>query len=75
MQTYMTSPKRLILILLTVCCASLLPCSAQAQRQIHVLAAADLQPILPQLASEFEKAKGIKIIASYGSSANLATQI
>ena len=40
-----------------------------------MLAAADLQPVLPALAAAFEHATGIKLIASYGSSATLATQI
>jgi molybdate transport system substrate-binding protein len=52
------------------------PLHAQAaQREVHVLAAADLQPILPHLAEAFEHATGIKLIASFGSSATLATQI
>lgn len=57
--------------------ASSLPC-CQAQaggRELHVLAAADLQPVLPALADAFEHSSGIKLIASYGSSATLATQI
>lgn len=59
-----------------VCVAGMLPCcSAQAPREVHVLAAADLQPVLPALADAFEHATGIKLIASYGSSATLATQI
>jgi len=48
---------------------------AQAAREVHVLAAADLQPVLPVLADAFEHATGIKLIASFGSSATLATQI
>jgi molybdate transport system substrate-binding protein len=48
---------------------------AQSAREIHVLAAADLQPVLPALAGAFEHATGIKLIVSYGSSATLATQI
>lgn len=38
-------------------------------------AAADLQPILPVLADRYEKATGVKVSVSYGSSGNLATQI
>lgn len=38
-------------------------------------AAADLQPVLPVLAERYEKATGIKLIASYGSSGTLTTQI
>lgn len=56
--------------------AGALPCRAQAGgREVHVLAAADLQPVLPALAAEFEHASGIKLVVSYGSSATLATQI
>lgn len=43
--------------------------------EIHVLAAADLQPVLPALADQFEHESGIKVVASYASSATLATQI
>lgn len=51
-------------------------CRAQAPaREVHVLAAADLQPVMPALADAFEHATGIKLIVSFGSSATLATQI
>jgi molybdate transport system substrate-binding protein len=51
-------------------------CRAQtAPREVHVLAAADLQPVLPPLAAAFEHASGIKLVMSFGSSATLATQI
>jgi molybdate transport system substrate-binding protein len=51
-------------------------CLAQpAHREIHVLAAADLQPAMPALAEAFEHATGIKLVVSFGSSATLATQI
>jgi molybdate transport system substrate-binding protein len=59
------------------CLLGALPC-CQAQavpREIHVLAAADLQPVLPALAEAFEHASGIKLVMSFGSSATLATQI
>lgn len=56
--------------------AATVPCPAQAaSREIHVLAAADLQPVMPALAAEFEHTSGIKLVVSYGSSATLATQI
>jgi molybdate transport system substrate-binding protein len=48
---------------------------AQAPREVHVLAAADLQPVMPVLADAFEHATGIKLVVSYGSSSMLATQI
>jgi molybdate transport system substrate-binding protein len=51
-------------------------CRAQgAPREVHVLAAADLQPVLPALAEAFGRASGIKLAMSFGSSATLATQI
>ena len=40
-----------------------------------MLAAADLQPVMPALAEAFEHATGIKLVVSYGSSSTLATQI
>ena len=58
-------------------CLLIMPSPAQSPppRQIHVLAAADLQPVMPALADAFEHATGIKLIVSFGSSATLATQI
>ncbi len=38
-------------------------------------AAADLQPVLPVLGERYEKATGVKLAVSYGSSGTLATQI
>jgi molybdate transport system substrate-binding protein len=59
-----------------VCLAAAVPCLGQsAPREVHVLAAADLQPVMPALADAFENASGIKLIVSYGSSSTLATQI
>jgi molybdate transport system substrate-binding protein len=76
----MTKAKSLKLacgIALVVAIASALPCcfAQPAAREVHVLAAADLQPVLPSLADAFEHATGIKLVVSYGSSATLATQI
>jgi molybdate transport system substrate-binding protein len=65
-----------LLIALFVCMPGALPCFAQpASREVHVLAAADLQSVMPALAEAFEHATGIKLVVSYGSSATLATQI
>lgn len=47
----------------------------QEKKELHVAAAADLQPVLPVLANRYEKETGIKLIISYGSSGNLTTQI
>lgn len=48
--------------------------AAQA-KEIRIAAASDLQPVMPILAAEYEKAKGIKLTVSYGSSATLIKQI
>jgi molybdate transport system substrate-binding protein len=54
-----------------------LPCchAQSAAREIHVLAAADLQSVMPALADAYEHASGVKLVVSYGSSSTLATQI
>jgi molybdate transport system substrate-binding protein len=66
-----------LFITVLACLLAALPfCRAQAVlRQVHVLAAADLEPVMPPLADAFEHATGIKLIVSFGSSATLATQI
>ncbi len=62
---------------LLACLLAALPCcrAQTAPREVHVLAASDLQPAMPPLASAFEHASGIKLIVSYGSSSTLTTQI
>jgi molybdate transport system substrate-binding protein len=42
---------------------------------IHVAAAADLQPVLPDLLKDFEKESGLQVEVSYGPSGTLTTQI
>jgi molybdate transport system substrate-binding protein len=42
---------------------------------LHVAAAADLQYAMGDLASQFEKQSGIKVVSSYGSSGNFRSQI
>ena len=50
--------------------------TAQTQtKELHVAAAADLQPVLPTLAQAYEHATGIKIVASFGSTATLTQQL
>ncbi|HUZ03973.1 MAG TPA: molybdate ABC transporter substrate-binding protein [Acidobacteriaceae bacterium] len=46
-----------------------------AQTTLRVAAAADLQPVLPPLVTQFEHATGMQVAVSYASSATLATQI
>jgi molybdate transport system substrate-binding protein len=63
---------------LAVCALGLAATVARAQgaaRQVHVLAASDLQSVLPTLAEAFRHATGIELVASYGSSAAQATQV
>ena len=45
------------------------------QTVLHIAAAADLQPVMPALAQEYEKQTGVKLEVSFGSSSALATQI
>lgn len=44
-------------------------------KELHIAAAADLQPVLPTLAQAYEHATGIKIVASFGSTATLTQQL
>jgi len=44
-------------------------------KELHIAAAADLQPVLPTLATAYEAKTGVKIIPSFGSSATLTQQI
>jgi molybdate transport system substrate-binding protein len=50
--------------------------SARAQgTELHVAAAADLTPVLPKLAAEYQKQTGVTIVPSLGSSATLTEQV
>jgi len=52
------------------------PVAAFAQgKELHVAAASDLTPVMPMLAEAYEHATGVKVIASFGSSATLAQQL
>ena len=42
---------------------------------LRIAAAADLQPVMPVLAREYEQQTGVKLDVSFGSSSTLATQI
>jgi molybdate transport system substrate-binding protein len=55
--------------------AALFAISAHAQQTLRVAAAADLQPLLPNILSQFTAQTGIPASASYKSSAVLATSI
>jgi molybdate transport system substrate-binding protein len=45
------------------------------QKELHVAAAADLQPVMPAFKDAYEKATGVKLVVSFGSSSVLAEQI
>lgn len=64
-----------ILICLVMLSGFLVPGNAWSQKELHVAAAADLQPVMPAISKAYEHATGIKLIVSYGSSATLTTQI
>ena len=67
----MFSFRRMIALAMLVVCAT----AAHAQRTLRVAAAADLQPLLPNILAEFSAQTGIRTQASYKSSATLATAI
>ena len=59
-----------------MCLLFVLPqAKSQQPKELRVAAASDLQTVLPVLAADYEKATGIKLVMSFGSSGNLATQI
>lgn len=64
-------------VLAAICGLFFATCQFEAQqpKELRVAAAADLQPVLPVLAAEYEKTAGVKLAISFGSSGNLATQI
>ena len=45
------------------------------QKELRIAAAADLQPVMPALQEAYQKATGIKLVVSFGSSSMLAEQI
>ncbi len=51
------------------------PAQAEGKKELRVAAAADLQPVMPAFAAAYEKATGVKLVVSFGSSGTLATQI
>jgi len=70
-----SSATRAVLLLAIAFACVLDANAAQTQRELRVLAAADLQPVMPAIASAYENATGIHLNVSFGSSAELATQI
>lgn len=73
-----SEPKlRAILLCLCVIFCGFLnePSALGQQKELRVAAASDLQPVMPVLQDAYEKATGIKLVASLGSSSMLAEQI
>ena len=66
------APLRASFFALFLAICSFPPADAQTLR---VAAASDLQFVMPQLASEYEKLSGVKLSVSYGSSGNFFAQI
>jgi molybdate transport system substrate-binding protein len=71
------SDRRCFLLFLTLSLCTLTAAAQQpaAPQTMHLAAAADLQPVLPPILDDFEHQTGIHVLASYQSSATLATQI
>jgi molybdate transport system substrate-binding protein len=51
------------------------PMSSSAQTVLHIAAASDLQTVLPAIGAAYEAKTGVKLVASFGSSATLAQQL
>jgi molybdate transport system substrate-binding protein len=49
--------------------------NSQAQKQLQLACAADLQPVMPTLAAAYERATGVHLVTAFGSSATLAQQL
>jgi molybdate transport system substrate-binding protein len=55
--------------------AVLLAPGLSAQVQLQLACAADLQPVMPAIAGEYERATGVHLVTSFGSSATLTQQL
>lgn len=55
--------------------ALLLAPALHAQKELHIACAADLEPVIPALATEYERATGVHLVTSFGSSATLTQQL
>ena len=56
-------------------CAPISIASQGTAKELHVVAAADLVPVMPVLAQLYEKKTGVKLVVSTGSSGAMVTQI
>lgn len=62
------------ILFLALLVTSALPLRAQT-KQLQVACAADLQPVMPTLAAEYQSATGVHLVTAFGSSATLAQQL
>lgn len=62
-------------IFLTLLAILVGPSKLHAQKQLQIACAADLQPVMPTLAAEYEHATGVHVVTAFGSSATLAQQL
>src|SRR5215469_16417724 len=69
---YRSFMRRAVLALLAV---TALATTLHAQQQLQLACAADLQPVMPTLASAYERATGVHLVTAFGSSATLAQQL
>lgn len=70
--------RRLLFLAVITALVLTLHCTAHAQpsrQPLRIAAAADLQPVLPPLFRQFQQQTGIRVLASYASSATLTMQI
>jgi molybdate transport system substrate-binding protein len=56
-------------------CAQETAVAGAQHKELQVAAAADLQPVIPALAAAYERASGVRLVTSFGSSATLAQQL
>jgi len=70
----MTILRRCALTLLAILLFAAHPLAAQT-KQLQVACAADLQPVMPTLAAEYQRATGVHLVTAFGSSATLAQQL
>src|SRR5215472_7440757 len=61
--------------LLALLAAAALATTLHAQQQLQLACAADLQPVMPTLASAYERVTGVHLVTAFGSSATLAQQL
>jgi molybdate transport system substrate-binding protein len=67
-------PRRILTLAFSLILAAPAPLHAQ-HKQLQVACAADLEPVMPTLAAEYQRATGVHLVTAFGSSATLAQQL